>query len=164
MADPNLRELAGTSLPGILSGAAKGVFPLSCKADGFAPEEYRLDAPIASSQLAYTANSQVLSFIIMDPAQIVKLGARAFPSISRSEAPKMVISAAGEILNSATAKLAALIGKLENTIHVFITPPLTMKFAGENALDIECKDAVFLKLEFEESFLTFISSIQMAKA
>lgn len=162
MIETKLRESIGASLPKILIAAAKGVYPLAFRTETFSPNQFRVELPIVSSQLAYTGNWQILSFVLMDPGHIVKLGAMAFPKVPRSDSPKKIISANGEILNTAVAKLGYLLGKLENTPDVAITPPLAMNFSGEGSVDIACRDSLFFKLAFEDVFMTFTATIQSA--
>jgi hypothetical protein len=160
MQESQLREAISKNLPNILFTGLKGIYPLNFRCETFAAKDFRLETPIASSQLAYTENWQILSFILIDPAQMLKLGVRAFPKLSRSDAPKMVVSANGEVLNSASSKLGFILGKMDSARKVSLTPPAAMNFSGENALDIACSDSVFLKLVCEEIDILFISSIQ----
>lgn len=161
MQENQLREVVGNSLPKIITAAAKGIYPLEFQPRALSPIAFKVDLPIAATQLAYTANWQALSFLLMDSAHILKLGLRAFPKKQRQDLPRIVMSANCEILNSASAKLGFLLGKLDSTSEVSLTPPLPGNFTGENARDIACRDSIFLTLGFEDSSLTFITTLQM---
>jgi hypothetical protein len=161
MQEAKVREVIGQSLPKILSMAAKGLYPMTFQAQAFTPKESRVNAPIASSQLAYTGNWQILSFLHMDPGHIVKLGTMAFPKKSRSDIPKLVLSANGELLNAASARLGLLLGKLDQGAEVAMTPPLAANFTGANSVDVSPREAFFFRLSHGDIALTFVSSIQM---
>lgn len=161
MQEVQLREIICKGLPKIASAAATGVYPMGFLSQVMPGRDCMLNAQVVGSQLIYTKNIHVLSFLSMDSEQIIKLGQRAFPKYGRIDSPKMVISANGETLNTIMAKLGYLIGKLDQNTDVTITPPIVINCSGSNRIPINASDSIFLKLASIDISMQFITSVHM---
>jgi hypothetical protein len=161
MQESQLRDLLGKGLPKIAVAALAGVYPMGFVAQPAPSRDYLLTDLVVGSQLLYTSNIQVTSFLTMDPSQLIRLGTRAFPKKSRGELPKVVIAANNEAHNTIMAKLAYLIGRIDGDREVVITPPLIVNCSGEGGLRIQGADALFLNLVCLDISLYLMMSIQM---
>lgn len=154
------RDLLTKGLPKLAQAALAGVYPMAFNPVIEPAREFRVDSQIVCSQLAYTKNLQVLTFLIIEPGQIMKLGKRAFPKCNRAEASKMVISANGEALNTVMAKLGYLLGKLDEDAPVTIAPPMVINCSSENGIRIQESAAFILGLSGHDSSMVLVASIQ----
>lgn len=160
MKEAQLRELLGKGLPKIASSSINAMYPLGFKAVEVPARDYAVDAQVVESQLVYTRNFQVSSFLIMEANNLFRLGLRAFPKYSRLEIPKMVVSANGEALNTMVGKLAYLVGKIDEGAEVATTPPIVINCAGPNRVELCGADCVFLKLAAGDLSMLVISAVQ----
>lgn len=160
MNESQLRDLLGKGLPKIASASVNAMYPVGFKAEEERPRDYTVDAQVVSSQLLYTRNLQILSFLIMDASQIFKLGHRVFPKYSRAEIPKMVVSANGEALNTIMGKVAYLVSKVEQDAEVTTAPPILLNCTGPNRVVVHGADGLFLKLASLDLTILVIASIQ----
>jgi hypothetical protein len=160
MNESQIRELLGKGLPKIAAASINAVYPVGFKAEEERPRDYVVDAQLVGSQLLYTRNFQVLSFLVMESSQIFKLGQRVFPKYGRTEIPKMVVSANGEALNTIMGKLAYLVGKVDQDAEVTTTPPIMLNCAGPNRVSVYGADTLFLKLSALDLAMLIIASVQ----
>lgn len=158
--EEKFRDLLARGLPKIASAAVAGIYPDGFSAQMEASRDYLVDSQVVESQLVYTKNLQILSLLIMEPGQIMKLGQRVFPKLGRIEAPKMVVSANEEVLNAVTAKLGYLIGKVEGDKELAISPPVVLNCSGENGIPILGAESFFLSLVGMDVTMRLITSMQ----
>lgn len=160
MNEIQLRELIGKVLHKIAAASINSVYPLNFKASEEPASDYSVEAQAVGSQLIYSRNFQVCSFLIIEASQIFILGQRAFPKYGRMDIPKMVVSANGEALNIIMGKLAFLVGKAEGDGEVFTAPPIVLNCAGPNRVAIHGAESLFLRLTAEELSMLIIASVQ----
>lgn len=160
MKEAQLRELLGKGLPKIAASSINAMYPLGFKAVEEPSRDYAVDAQVVGSQLAYSRNFQVYSFLVMEASHIFKLGLRAFPKHSRLEIPKMVVSANGEALNTIVGKLAYLVGKVDEVDEVNTTPPIVINCTGPNRVEVRGADSLFLKLATADLSMLIIAAVQ----
>lgn len=160
MKENQLRELVAKGLPKIAVGSINAVYPLGFKATEEPGRDYSIEAQVVGSQLIYTRNFQICSFLIMEAGQIFKLGQRVFPKYERMEIPKMVVSANGEALNTIMGKLAYLLGKVDGDAEVVTAPPIVLNCSGPNRVAVRAADSLFLKLDAADLSMLITASIQ----
>src|SRR6185369_10657258 len=160
MEETQLRELLGKGLPKIAVPCINAMYPIGFKAVLEPARDYAVEAQLVGSQLIYTRNFQVYSFLVMDASQIFKLGLRVFPKSSRLEIPKLVVSANGEALNTIVAKLAYLVGKFDEADEVTTTPPIVINCSGPNRVELHGADCLFLTLGTADLSMLVIAAVQ----
>ncbi len=160
MKETQLRELLGKGLPKIAAASINAMYPLGFQAVSEPARDFAVDAQVVGTQLVYTRNFQVYSFLVMDLNHIFNLGLRSFPKYSRQEIPKMVVSANGEALNTIVGKLAYLVGKVDEVDDVTTTPPMVINCTGPNRVMVRKADCVFLKLATDDLSMLVIAVVQ----
>ena len=161
MDEAQIREMLRNNLAKIVTAGTKGLLPFSLCIEPYHLQEYHVSAPFVASQLIYTETVQILSFLIMDSGALVKMGKLLFPAMDRKKSLTMAISANEEVLNSASAKIGFLLGKIAANQKAVITPPMILNHSGENQTFIPCEDSLFLKMSYEDLTLNFVQIIQM---
>lgn len=159
MRENQLKDIIGKGLPKI-AATAIAIYPVGFLTQLEASRDHLLDVQIACSQLVYTRKTQILSFLILEPSQIGKLGQRAFPKYGRSDAPKMVLSANCEVLNSIMSKIGYLVGKVDEEADPNVTPPKIINCAGSDSLPIRGEESLFLRFAAADVSMLLILSIQ----
>jgi hypothetical protein len=160
MHEHQLRELLGKALPKLAVSSINSVYPLGFQTVEEPARDCVVDAQVVISQIIYTRNFQVYAFLIMEAAQIFKLGQRAFPKCSRMESPKMVVSANGEALNMVMSKLASVVGKADEGADAVTAPPIILNCSGTNSVNVHGAESLFLSLVAGELSIHMIVSVQ----
>ena len=162
MKESQIRELVGKGLPKFAEGSINAVYPLGFKAVEEPARDFSIEAQAVGSQLLYTRNFQVCSFLIMDPGVIFKLGQKVFPKYERMEIPKMAVSANSEELNTIMGKLGYLIGKVDGDGEVTTAPPIVLNCTGPDRVAVRGGDSLFLRLDAADLSMRIIASVQQA--
>lgn len=160
MLESQVHDLLGKGLPKIASASFNALYPVGFQAALEPAHDYEVEGQVVASQLIYSRNYQVYSFVVMDVSLILKLGLRAFPKYGRSEIPKLVISANGEALNTITSKLAFLVGKVDEDATVATTPPIVLNCSGPNRISLRGSECHFLKLTATDLSMLVIAVVQ----
>lgn len=160
MLEFQLQDLIRKSLAKLVPAGTAGLFPFPFASSMIECEEFRISSPIVGSQLVYTEKAQLLSYIILDPGTLVKLGKLIFPKMDRKESLSMVVSAAEEILNTASSKLGFLLGKLEGAQNPSITAPMVLDLSGDKSISIPGKDSFFLRMTYQDMAIEYSVTAQ----
>jgi hypothetical protein len=160
MSEKQVREILGKGLAKIAAASFNSVFPVGFQAVPEASRDCPVEGPVVASQLLYSRNYQVHSFLVMEVGQILKLGLKAFPKYGRLEGPRMVISANSEALNMIMAKIAFLVGKADDDDATSTTPPLVLNCTGPNRLAVLGQECIFLKLAALDISMLLIAAVQ----
>lgn len=161
MQESQLRDLIAKGLPKIAVAAIAGIYPLEFEVQPQPSRDILLQEQLVGHQLIYTQNIQILSFLSMDPGQIITLGHRAFVKSTRAEIPRLVISANGEAQNTIMAKLGFLIGRIDGDVNVIVTPPIVINCSGDDARVIPGGDSVIVNLLCKDIAIRFAVVVQM---
>jgi hypothetical protein len=155
-----LCDSLGKALQKIAVPSISSVYPLSFQPVEEPARDYVVDGQVVVSQIVYTRNFQVYAFLIMEASQIFKLGQRAFPTCSRMESPKMVVSANGEVLNTVMSKLASLVGKADEGADAIAAPPIVLNCSGKDSINVHGAESIFLRFAAGELSILIIVSVQ----
>lgn len=161
MQESQLRDIIAKGLPKIAVAAIAGIYPLEFLVQPQPNRDILLQEQFVGHQLIYTHNIQILSYLTMDPEQIITLGQRAFVKSTRAELPRLVISANGEAQNTIMAKLGFLIGRIDGDGKVTVTPPIVLNCSGDDARMIPGGDSVFINLLCNQIAIRFAVVVQM---
>lgn len=155
-----LRELLGKGLPKIAASSINAIYPMDFQAVQETARDYTVDAQVVGSQLVYSRNYQVHSFLIMQAAQIFMLGQLAFPKYGRAESPKRVVAANGEVLSTIMGKVAYVVGKVDEDAEVTTAPPIVLNCSGANQVSVRGAESFFLKLVARDLSMLMVASVQ----
>jgi hypothetical protein len=158
--EANVRETIAKGLPRLATTALAAAYPM-----GFVPRfepsrNRRVASQVVASQLLYTRNLQLLALLELEPNAILKLAQRAFSGLGRVEAPRMVVSANAEALNTMVSKLGCLLGRMDDESEVAITPPVVLNCSGANSIPLLGSESLFLSLGSVDVSMTLAVSLQ----
>lgn len=158
--EAKVREAVAKGLPRLAASALAGAYPM-----GFVPRfepcrDFRVSSQVVASQLLYSRNLQLLSLLILEPAAIMKLGQRAFSGLGRVEAPRMVVSANAEALNTVVSKLGCLVARMDDESEISIAPPLVLNCSGGNSFQLRGSETLVLSLASLDISMVLAVSLQ----
>jgi hypothetical protein len=160
MTEAQLRDLLGAGMPKIATASVNAVYPLGFQAMMEPPRDYAVESQVVGSQLLYTRNFQVCSFLIMEAGHIFKLGLRVFPKFGRMDATKRVVSTNSEVLNTVISKLGHLLRTSAGEEDVVTAPPIVLNCSGASRILVQGSESRFLKLANADLSFLIIASIQ----
>jgi hypothetical protein len=154
-----LLDLLGKGLPNIAVSCIKGVYGIGFQAVEETAGDFFIESQAVCTQLVYSRNYQVCSFLIVEANQIFKLGQRAFPNYDRLEIPKIVVGANGEALNTIMGKVAFMVGKVDEGAEVTTTPPIVLNCSGPNRIPVLGSESYLLRLGIGDVSMLMVACV-----